>query len=68
LLEEFFKIGLGGFPKSTLQRGRRRVSTNSTARTRQSRRNGGRILDMGSLRSSITSRNVRRRRHGPRGL
>ena len=24
LLEEFFKIGLGGFPKSTLQRGRRR--------------------------------------------
>lgn len=22
LLEEFFKIGLGGFPKSTLQRGR----------------------------------------------
>ena len=26
LLEEFFKIGLGGFPKSTLQRGRRRAS------------------------------------------
>ena len=26
LLEEFFKIGLGGFPKSTLQRGSRRVS------------------------------------------
>ena len=25
LLEKFFKIGLGGFPKSTLQRGRRRV-------------------------------------------
>ena len=25
LLEEFFKIGHGGFPKSTLQRGRRRV-------------------------------------------
>ena len=23
LLEEFFKIGRGGFPKSTLQRGRR---------------------------------------------
>ena len=26
LLEEFFKIGLGGFPNSTLQRRRRRVS------------------------------------------
>jgi len=26
LLEEFFKIGLGGFPKSMHQRGRRRVS------------------------------------------
>ena len=26
LLEESFKIGRGGFPKSTLQRGRRRVS------------------------------------------